>query len=120
MIGEAKIDRRTLLAGAGVAALAPVSTQAYTAEEGMSGDVAAALARFRSSIPSNFDRDYVENAVVPFFLESIYQGERPMLPMIDTPLTKENALPSDLWGLISKDWRSAATTTSASGFISPA
>ena len=25
--------------------------------------------------------------------------------MIDLPLTKENALPSDLWGLISKDWR---------------
>ena len=105
MIGEAKIDRRTLLAGAGVAALAPVSTQAYTAEEGMSGDVAAALARFRSSIPSNFDREYVENAVVPFFLESIYQGERPVLPMIDLPLTKENALPFDLWGLLYKDWK---------------
>ena len=28
----------------------------------------AALARFRSSIPSNFDRDYVEHALVPFFL----------------------------------------------------
>ena len=36
---------------------------------------------------------------------SIYQGERPALPMIDVPLTKENALPFDFWGLISKDWR---------------
>src|SRR5271157_4502766 len=105
MIGEAKIDRRTLLAGAGVAALSPVAAQAYGQSEGMSDDVVAALARFRSSIPSNFDRDYVEHAVVPFFLESIYQGERPALPMIDVPLTKENALPSDLFGLIYKDWR---------------
>ena len=105
MIGKAKIDRRTLLAGAEVAALAPVAAHAETADEGMSGDVVAALARFRSSIPSNFDRDYVEHAVVPFFLESIYQGERPALPMIDVPLTKENALPSDLFGLIYKDWR---------------
>ena len=94
MIGEARIDRRTLLAGAGVAALAPVATRAYTADEGMSDDVGAALSRFRNSIPGNFDRDYVENAVVPFFLESIYQGERPVLPMIDTTLSKENALPS--------------------------
>ena len=85
MIGKAKIDRRTLLAGAEFAALAPVAAHADTANEGMSGDVATALARFRSSIPSNFDRDYVENAVVPFFLESIYQGERPVLPMIDVP-----------------------------------
>src|SRR5690348_16750443 len=105
MTGEAKIDRRTLIAGAGVAALAPVAAQAYAPSEGMADDVVAALARFRSSIPSNFDRDYVENAVVPFFLESIYQGERPVLPMIDLPLTKENALPFDLWGLLYKDWK---------------
>src|SRR5271165_3064275 len=88
----AKIDRRTLLAGAGAgaaaAALAPAAAPAYAAEEGMAFDVSAALARFRSSIPSNFDRDYVENAVVPFFLESIYQGERPVLPMIDLPCRK--------------------------------
>src|SRR5271157_3394779 len=105
MIGVAKIDRRTLLAGAGVAALSPVAAQAYSPSEGVSDDVVAALARFRSSIPINFDHDYVENAVVPFFLESIYQGERPNLPMIDLPLTKENALPSDLWGLIYKEWK---------------
>ena len=43
--------------------------------------------------------------LVPFFLSTIYQGERPTLPMIDVPLTKENALPFDLWGLIYKDWK---------------
>ena len=61
--------------------------------------------RFRASIPSNFDRDYVENAVIPFFLTSFYEGERPALPMIDVTLTKENALPFDLWGLIYENWK---------------
>jgi hypothetical protein len=28
-----------------------------------------------------------------------------VLPMIDLALTKENALPADLWGLMSKTWR---------------
>jgi hypothetical protein len=55
----AKIDRRTLLAGAGAAALAPAAVPAHAAEEGMAFDAA----RFRSSIPSNFDRDYVEKAL---------------------------------------------------------
>ena len=63
------------------------------------------MARFRASIPAHFDRTYVENAVVPFFLTSIYEGERPALPMIDVTLTKENALPHDLWGLIYQDWK---------------
>ena len=47
----------------------------------------------------------MENAVVPFFLTSIYEGERPALPMIDVTLTKENALPHDLWGLIYQGWK---------------
>ena len=100
-----KIDRRTVLTGAGVAALVPVTANAYSGDERLADDVSAALARFRSSIPSNFDRDYVEHALVPFFLSTVYQGERPTLPMIDVPLTKENALPFDLWGLIYKDWK---------------
>ena len=71
----------------------------------MSDDVVAALARFRKSIPSNFDQDYVQHAVIPFFLTSIFEAERPILPMIDSRSTKENALPFDLWGLIYKDWK---------------
>jgi hypothetical protein len=67
--------------------------------------IAAALARFRATIPANFDSTYVENAVVPFFLTSLYEGERPLLPMIDLNLSKENALPYDLWGLLYKDWK---------------
>lgn len=64
-----------------------------------------AVARFRETIPANFDREYVEKAVIPFFLTSVYQGERPMLPMIGVEFSKENALPYDLWGLITRDWR---------------
>ena len=97
------MERRMFLKGAAAstAALVPASASAVDAP---SGDLAAALARFRASIPSNFDRTYVENAVVPFFLSSIYQGERPALPMIDLAFTKENALPADLWGLIYESW----------------
>ena len=39
------------------------------------------------------------------YLTSIYEGERPILPMIDLPLTKQDALPRDLWGLIYEDWK---------------
>ena len=68
-------------------------------------DIATALARFREKIPDHFDKTYVENVVVPYFLTSFYAGERPMLPLIDLNLSKENALPYDLWGLIYSSWR---------------
>ncbi len=129
------MERRALLTGAiavSAAGLLASQANAYTAE--LPGDVAAALAQFRKTIPSNFDRDYVENAVMPFFLTSIYEGERPSLPMIDVTLTKQDALPHDLWGLIYKGWkptpeegvtvflagawRIAVTTISASGSTS--
>jgi hypothetical protein len=67
--------------------------------------VLAAFQRFRETIPANFDHEYVEKAVKPFFLTSFYEGERPMLPVIDVTFSKENALPYDLWGLITRDWR---------------
>jgi hypothetical protein len=98
------VERRIFLKGAATstAALLPASAPAANAAP---GDLESALARFRASIPANFDRTYVENAVVPFFLTSIYEGERPALPMIDVTLTKENALPADLWGLIYESWK---------------
>ena len=65
----------------------------------------AALAKFRATIPSHFDREYVDNAVVPFFLGSIFAGERPILPMIDLPLTKQDAIPWDFWGMLYEDWK---------------
>ncbi|MCW3476668.1 cytochrome P450 [Limobrevibacterium gyesilva] len=98
------MERRMVLAGAAAAAVGALSDRA-SATDASPGEIAAALARFRASIPGNFDRAYVENVVIPFFLTSFYEGERPALPMIDVTLTKENALPSDLWGLIYESWK---------------
>src|SRR3984885_8575567 len=114
---EAMVERRTILkggaaavgllgsgvpvavlAGAGPASAAPAQSPSAT-------EIATVIERFRASIPVDFDRDYVEKAVIPFFLTSFYEGERPMLPMIDVNFSKENALPYDLWGLIYHDWR---------------
>jgi len=94
------MERRMVLAAAAASAASVISRTASAADpttaSPASPDLAAALARFRAAIPSHFDRTYVENAVVPFFLTSVYEGERPALPMIDVTLTKENALPHDL------------------------
>ena len=78
---------------------------ANTPQSGLPQQMLTAVKRFRETIPPNFDRDYVEKAVIPFFLTSLYEGERPMLPMIGVNFSKENALPYDLWGLITRDWR---------------
>ncbi|MGO4444860.1 hypothetical protein AB4Z42_16010 [Mycobacterium sp. 2YAF39] len=61
------------------------------------------MARLREEYP-DFDADYVDNAIAPFLQNSVFDGQRPVLPMIDVALTKENALPSDLWGLLSDKW----------------
>ena len=111
------LERRTVLKG-GVAAVGMFGSGASTAMmaglEPASADTAkpplpeqilTAVERFRATIPADFDPDYVEKAVIPFFLTSFYEGERPMLPMIDVNFSKENALPYDLWGLIYHDWR---------------
>src|ERR1700721_1546397 len=96
------MERRTFLTGAGVAALLPVAGGAAARQ---APDLSAALQRFRATIPSHFDREYVNNAVVPVFLGSIFAGERPILPMIDLPLTKQDAIPWDFWGLLYEDWK---------------
>src|SRR5260370_17113230 len=64
-----------------------------------------AVVRLRRQFLKDFDPVYVNNVVLPFFLFSRYEGERPSLPMIDVKLTKENALPAHLWGLLSDTWR---------------
>src|SRR6201987_5647475 len=98
------MERRMFLKGAGASAGALTPIGAWAADT-PPADLSAALASFRASIPTNFNWDYVEHAVIPFFLTSIYEGERPALPMIDVILTKENALPFDLWGLIYENWK---------------
>ena len=61
--------------------------------------------RLRKQFLAEFDAA-VENVIVPHFLVSVYDGERPFLPMIGVELTKENALPYDLWGLLTT-WKPA-------------
>ncbi|HEY4808529.1 MAG TPA: hypothetical protein VIH81_12420, partial [Roseiarcus sp.] len=101
--GWLSLQRRTLLFGAAAVAAGTLANQASAAPE--APDLSAALAKFRATIPSHFDREYVDNAVVPFFLGSIFAGERPILPMIDLPLTKQDAIPWDFWGMLYEDWK---------------
>jgi len=108
------VERRTVLKGgvATVGALGGAASSAVVggieqvfaqaAQSPLPDQILAAVRRFRETIPTNFDRDYVEKAVIPFFLTSVYVGERPMLPTIDVNFSKENALPYDLWGLITR------------------
>src|SRR5215469_7383181 len=67
-----------------------------------------AVMQNRTSLPQkfldDFDPAYVEHVVLPFFDATTYKGERLSLPMIDTALTKENAVSRHLWGLLSDDW----------------
>lgn len=109
------MERRTVLKsgmaavgllGGGVSTeLATEPAFADTAQSQLPDQIQSAIQRFRATIPANFEPDYVEHAVIPFFLTSVYEGERPMLPTIDLNFSKENALPYDLWGLIYQDWR---------------
>lgn len=106
--------RAFLTAGAGASAAAVLATQAGCASSSSApsgplpgDDIVDAVTKLRARYLPQFEADYVENVILPFFLNSVNDGERPVLPMIDVALTKENALPSDLWGLLSKTWQPA-------------
>jgi hypothetical protein len=111
------VERRTVLKGgaaavgmlgSGASASMVAGVQQASADTpplSVPDQILAAFQRFRETIPANFDHEYVKKAVGPFFLTSFYEGERPMLPVIDVTFSKENALPYDLWGLITRDWR---------------
>jgi len=42
--------------------------------------------------------------MAPFLLSSEFTGETPSLPMIDLALSKEKAVPPQLWGMLYKGW----------------
>ena len=106
------VERRTVLKGgaaavgmlgSGVSASMVAGVQQASADTPPSSvpdQILAAFQRFHEAIPANFDQEYVKKAVGPFFLTSFYEGEHPMLPVIDVTFSKENALPYDLWGLL--------------------
>jgi cytochrome P450 len=114
------MKRRTFLTS-GAAAVAGLSShsanaqyapapQPYTTGVGVplsAKDLDQAVARLRSRFAKEFDAAYVENVILPHFLVSTYEGERLSLPMIDVKFTKENALPYDLWGMLSETWKPA-------------
>ena len=99
------IERRTVLKGgvatAGILGGVASSEMAQgvdraladAPQSGLPRQIQTAIERFRETIPPNFDHDYVEKAVIPFFLTSFYEDQRPMLPMIGVNFSKENALP---------------------------
>ena len=108
---ESIMKRRTFLTGSAATAAGlssgPVASQSppIPGQPLAPTDLMATVARLRKQYLAEFDAAYVENVIVPFFLVSTYAGERLTLPMIDLKLTKENALPYDLWGLISETWK---------------
>jgi len=72
------VERRTVLKG-GVAAVGILGggassemtssvdrALADTPQSALPDQILTAVQRFRETIPSNFDRDYVEKAVIPF------------------------------------------------------
>ncbi|WP_245839232.1 hypothetical protein [Mycobacterium aquaticum] len=104
------LRRRAFLAG-GAGAVAALSTQTLAAcskpeDAAMPNPdgTASAVAQLRAQYTAQFDADYVDHVIIPNHLVSVYDGQRPVLPMIDLALSKENALPTDLWGLLSKTW----------------
>jgi cytochrome P450 len=105
------MERRTFLTGSAATAFGISSRPAVSQSPPVAGqplaptDLMSEVARLRKQFLGEFDPAYVENVIVPHFLVSTYQGERASLPMIDVKLTKENALPYDLWGLISESWK---------------
>ena len=104
------MKRRTFLQGGaiGVAGLSMTPALAHYKSNGRHPtpeDLGASVTRLRKQFLEDFDAAYVDNVIVPHFLVSTYHGERPSLPMIDVTLSKENALPNDLWGMLSETWR---------------
>jgi hypothetical protein len=103
-----EMERRAFLTGTAAAVVGATGTAALAQSPPAAGqpiaptELQATAARLRAQFAKEFDPAYVENVIIPNFLVSIYQGERPVLPMIGVELTKENALPTDLWGLLSK------------------
>jgi hypothetical protein len=70
-------------------------------------DLETVATRLRERFGAEFHPTYIENVIIPNFLANTYEGDRLFVPMIDVKFTKENALPCDLWGLLSENWKPA-------------
>jgi len=79
---------------------------------------AVALSRLREILPTSFDLPYIENAILPALVTTVFEGEKLSLPMIDeTHFSKENALPFFLWGMLYDSWKPNLQEDGLSVFI---
>ena len=100
------VSRRGLLIGAGAAAILGAQATGAAAQMGAppAGYGPAGMGQLRDMFPTTYDPAYIQNAVMAFVHTNLYAAQRPFLPMIDETLSKENALPYDLWGMLYDDW----------------
>jgi hypothetical protein len=74
--------------------------------------------RLKEILPLAFNLPYIENVIFPALVTSAYQGEKLSLPMIDEDkLSKEEALPYFLWGLLYDNWQPNLEEDGLSVFI---
>ncbi|MEM9944773.1 MAG: hypothetical protein AAF810_01730, partial [Cyanobacteria bacterium P01_D01_bin.36] len=79
---------------------------------------AIALSRLREVLPTSFDLPYIENAILPALVTTVFEGEKLSLPMIDEAhFSKENALPFFLWGMLYDSWKPTLEVDGLSVFI---
>jgi hypothetical protein len=109
------VQRRRMLIGAGSAGLLTVGVGKASAQMGAK-TIGAAPPNQRlmeEMVPAGYDPAYVEHVVMPFLRTSFYQAETPSLPMIGEALSKEHAIPYDLYD----DWAPSFEKDGLSVFI---
>jgi cytochrome P450 len=60
---------------------------------------------------------YVRHAMLPLLTFDLPWVERPVLPMLDTNLSKRDAIPPHFWGLLYDSWKPPAPGEGASIFV---
>jgi hypothetical protein len=113
-----ELPRRQLLIGAGIAGLLTAGAgragaQMGTAAQGSMLD----QGQMAEMVPMGYDPAYVEHVIKPFLHASFYRAETPSVPIIGEALSKNYALPYDLWGLLYDDWAPSFENDGLSVFI---
>jgi hypothetical protein len=113
------MQRRHLLIGAGIAGLLSVGVGKASAQMGAKtiGALPSKQVPMEEMVLAGYDPAYVEHVIMPFLRTSFYQAETPSLPMIGEALSKEHAIPYDLWGLLYDDWAPSFEKDGLSVFI---
>lgn len=106
--------RRKLLIGAGVTGLLAAGAGRAGAQMGKAPEQPAGQAE---TALAGYDPAYVQHVAVPFQHASYYLAETPSLPMIGEALSKQHALPYELWGLLYEDWEPSYETDGDSVFV---